>query len=99
MLSILDFHTEFHPNWTKIGKVSILGWVRGMDQKFYSGFELCPLFLTYTPNSTQHWTKNGKFSSLGWVRGVRVRGKGVGVVGLKKISLNLSFAVHLCLPH
>ena len=28
LLSILDYHTKFHPNWTIIGKVSILRWVR-----------------------------------------------------------------------
>ena len=57
MLSFLDLHNKFHPNWTKIGKVSTLGWVRGVgvgglgasDQKTFSSFELCSPFMTSTP--------------------------------------------------
>ena len=30
LLSSLDFHTKFHTNWTKIGKVGTVGWVRGV---------------------------------------------------------------------
>ena len=86
MLSILDFHTKFHPNRTKIGKVSVLGWVgglwgrvvggvRGVESKNHSGFELCCPFLTSTPSFNQIGPNFLKFSVLGWVREVAGGGR------------------------
>ena len=56
---ILHVDTKFCPNQTKIGKVSILGWVRGvkwfwwLDQKYNFLFELCCPFLTSTSSFIQ----------------------------------------------
>ena len=76
MLSILDFHAKFHPHWTKIGKVSVLGWVRGVwgrvvggvrgvESKNNSGFELCCPFFTSTPSFIQIGSKLAKLVCWG----------------------------------
>ena len=71
VLSILDFHTKSHPNWTKNGKVMVLGQVRGVgwlgwsDQENKDGFEVCSPFFATTPNFIQIGPKLSKVSDLG----------------------------------
>ena len=81
LLSLYDFHTKFHPYQTKIGKVSVFGWVRGVwgrvvgvirgvESKYNSEFELCCPFFTATPSFIQIGPKSAKLVLSGGLGGL-----------------------------
>ena len=69
MLSIYELHANFCPFWTKIGEVSILGWVGGYGVGWLGGLggsnQKMNLDLSFAVHSNR--TEIGRVSILGLV--------------------------------